>query len=434
MPPQLVRVIGRWSMVALAVNCIIGSGIFGLPSLVAGHVGRSSPVAVLIGGLAMGVIIACYAEVASQFTATGGTYLYVQRAFGRLLGVQVGWMTLLTRLTACAASINLAVAYLGEFWPQATQPLPRLGVITLLVGALAVVNYRGVGAGTLMSNFAVIAKLAALALVALVGVAWLSMHASVAPPAAPADGDAWLRAMLLMLFAYGGYDAALNPMGEARDPRRDVAFALFAALAVLIVLYATLQFVVVGVLAAPAASARPLADVARVLMGAPGAALISAGALISVYGFLSANLLTVPRSLFALAEHGDFPAAFAAVHARWRTPYVAIAVFALLLWGFAQFASFTWNVTLSAVARTFYYAAVCAALPVLRRRQPDAAAFRVPGGLTLPVAGIAICVLLLPRADFSKSLILIATIAVALMNWAVVRRRAARAAAGRPPP
>lgn len=102
---------------------------------------------------------------------------------------------------------------------------------------------------------------------------------------------------------------------------------------------------------------------------------------------------------------------------------LAIVAFAVLLWGFAQFAGFSWNVTLSAVARLFYYGAVCAAVPVLRTRQPSAALVRVPGGLLLPIAGVAICAVLLTAVDFSKSLILLATIAVAGVNWLVVRAR-----------
>jgi basic amino acid/polyamine antiporter, APA family len=421
--PQLLRAIGRWSLVALAINCILGSGIFGLPATVAGLVGGASPAAVLLAGAGMGVIIACYAEVASQFTETGGTYLYLRHAFGRVMGLQVGWMSLLTRLTACAAGVNLLVAYLGEFWPAATEPIPRLIVITLFLGTLAAVNYRGVGAGALMSNATVVAKLLALGAVCAAGIAYLSVHAPVAAPPVAANVDSWLKAMLLLLFAYGGYEAALNPMGEARNPRGDVAFALFVALLVLTALYSTLQLIVVSVLTDPADSQRPLADAARVLMGAPGAALIAVGALISVYGYVSANLLSVPRSMFALAERGDFPPAFGAVHTRWRTPYVSIVVFAALLWIFSQFASFSWNVTLSAVARISYYAAVCAAVPVLRRMQPQAAAFRLPGGLTLPALGITICVVLLTRVDFSKSLILLLTIVIGLANWLAVRGR-----------
>jgi len=427
-PAELVRAIGRWSMVALAVNSIVGSGIFGLPAPVAGLLGRASPLAVLLAGAGMGVIIACYAEVASQFTETGGTYLYLRHAFGRLAGLQVVWLMLLSRLTAVAAAVNLLDTHLAEFWPRATQPLPRLAIITGFIGVLAAVNCRGVGAGTRMSNASVVAKLGALGLVCAAGIVWLTVHPAVAAPPLSPSADSWLKAMLLLLFAYGGYEAALNPMGEARDPRRDVAFALFVALVVVTLLYSVLQWVVVGVLADPAHSQRPLADAARVMLGQPGAALISVGALVSVYGYVSANMLTTPRGIFAPAQAGELPALLAAVHPRWRTPYVSILVFAVLLWAFSQFASFSWNVTLSAVSRIVYYAGICAAVPVLRRKQPGAAAFRVPGGVTLPVLGVAICALLLTRVDFGKSLILLATIAVALLNWALVRDRGLRAA------
>jgi basic amino acid/polyamine antiporter, APA family len=415
-------------MVALAVNCIVGSGIFGLPAPVAGFVGRWSPVAVLLAGLAMAAIIACYAEAASQFTETGGHYLYVRRAFGRFAGVQVGWMTLLSRLTACAAAVNLLVISLGEFWPGAGAPLPRFAVVSLFVGTLGLANYRGVAAGTLVSNVSVVAKLVPLALVAAVGMVYLVAHPQPAAPASAAGLDGWLKALLLLIFAYGGYEAALFPLGEAKDPRRDAGFALFAALLIVMLLYTVLQLVVIEVLPDAAHSERPLADAARVMLGEGGAALISVGAMISVYGYLSANLLGAPRAMFALAERGDFPGHFAAIHPRFRTPYFSILVYAVLLWAFALLGSFTWNVTLSAVARLFYYGAVCAAVPVLRVRQPGAAVLRLPGGPVIPVLGVLICLALLTRVDFSKSLILLAVILTATVNWLLTRGRGTMAA------
>lgn len=410
-------------MVALAVNCIIGSGIFGLPSVIAGYVGRWSPLAVLLAGLAMAAIIGCYAEAASQFTGTGGHYLYVRRAFGRFAGVQVGWMTLLSRLTACAAAVNLLVISLKEFWPGAGAAVPRFAVVSLFVGSLGVANYRGVAAGTLVSNVSVVAKLVPLALVAGVGAVYLTTHHTLAPAAVSGGIDAWLQAVLLLIFAYGGYEAALFPLGEARDPRHDAAFALFAALLIVAILYTVLQLVVVGALPDAAHSERPLADAARVMMGQGGAALISVGALIAVYGYLGANLLGSPRATFALAERGDFPARFAAIHPRFHTPYFSIAVYAALVWAFALLGSFTWNLTLSAVARLFYYGAVCAAVPVLRVKQPGAAAFRLRGGPIVPVLGVLICLTLLTRVDFSKSLIVLAVILTATVNWLLVRGR-----------
>jgi APA family basic amino acid/polyamine antiporter len=424
-PPQLKRAIGRWSLAALAVNTVLGSAIFGLPAVLVGAVGNASPIAVLLGGLAMAVIVSCYAEVASQFTGSGGSYLYVRHTFGRLAGIQVGWLNLLTRFSAYGAAVNLFVIYLGEFFPGVAQPVPRCAVITLLVGSLTIVNYRGVTGGTLVSNVAAIAKLLPLLLLSIIGMGFLVAHPP-HPLTGPHAGESgWFKALLLLFFAYGGYETSLISSGEARDPKSDAPFALFVALAVVAFLYTVLQLTVVGVLPDPARSERPLADVARSLLGEPGAVLVAVGALISVFGFLSAYLLTASRSIYSLAELGDFPAALAAIHPRFRTPHLSIALFGVLIWFFSLLGSFSWNATLSAVGRLGYYVAVCAAVPVLRRRQPEAARFRLRGGLLLPALGVLICLVLLTHVDYSKSLILGATVGVGLLNWLWVRQRRA---------
>jgi basic amino acid/polyamine antiporter, APA family len=419
----LVRAIGRWSLAALVVNSIVGSGIFALPADVARLIGGASPWAVLLAGAAAGVIMACFAEVASQFTAAGGPYLYTRAAFGRLVGIEMGWMLWLVRLAAPAATANLFVIYCGEFWPQATRPFPRFLILTLLYGILTVVNYRGVRASTQVSNVFTVAKLVPLCLVAIAGAVYLlAGHRAPSALTAASGRSAWQQAALLLVFAYGGFETALTPLGEAKDPRRDAAFALFAGLLTCTLLYTAIQWVVIGVLPDPAHSARPLADVARLALGPSGAAFVSIGALVSVYGYLSANILGVPRITFALAENGDFPAIFSAIHPRFRTPYVSILAFALLSWLLALLGSFTWNATLSAVARLLYYGLVCAALPVFRRKPPGAAFFRLPAGNFFGVVGAAICLALITGVNLGGSLILLATAAVALVNWLLVRR------------
>jgi APA family basic amino acid/polyamine antiporter len=422
---QLVRVIGRWSLTALVVNSVIGSGVFGLPSTVAGLLGNLSPIAVLLAGAGMGVIFGCFAEVASRFRQAGGPYLYARAAFGRGMGIQMAWMLLLGQAAAPAANANLFVIYLGEFWPHARDPLPRALILTILVGALALINVRGVRAGTQVSNFFTAAKLVPLFAVIGIGLFVMHTHSEGISPAAPAavTTSQWLKAVLLLVFAYGGFETALAPMGEAKDPRRDAPFALFAALLACTVLYALIQWVVVGVLPDAAHSERPLADVARIAVGSFGAALVAVGALISFYGYLSAKILGMPRVTFALAEQGDFPKVFAAIHPRFHTPYVSILVFAALVWVFALSGEFKWNVTLSAVARLLYYGLCCAALPVLRRKQIGNAAFRLPAGNFFAGLGVFMCAALVTRVDFGQSLILLATIAIGLLNWWTVRNR-----------
>lgn len=423
---QLLRAIGRWSLTALVINSIIGSGVFGLPSTVAGYLGKRSPLAVLLAGIGMAVIFGCFAEVASRFHQAGGPYLYARAAFGRGMGIQMAWMLFLGQVAAPAANANLFVIYLGEFWPHARDPLPRALILTALVGMLALVNVRGVRAGTQVSNFFTAAKL--LPLFAVIAMGMFVLHGHSAGIAAGISSTApvavttrqWLKAVLLLVFAYGGFETALAPMSEAKDPRRDAPFALFIALVVCTATYALIQWVVVGVLPDAAHSDRPLADVARIAVGSFGAGLVAVGALISFYGYLSAKILAMPRVTFALAEQADFPKAFAAIHPRFHTPYVSILVFAALVWGFALTGEFKWNVIVSAVARLLYYAVCCAALPVLRRKQPDGARFRLPAGNLIAGLAILMCAALLTQVDRSQSLIVAATVALAFANWAVV--------------
>ena len=188
-------------------------------------------------------------------------------------------------------------------------------------------------------------------------------------------------------------------------------------------IYSLVQWVVVGALPDPAHSSRPLADVARIILGHGGAIVVAVGALASVYGYLSANILATPRITFALAERGDFPSWFAAVHPAFRTPHFSIVLFAALVWLFALFGSFAGNATLSAGARLFAYALVCASVPVLRRKQPAAATFRLPAGMLFAALGVLICIGLLFGIDFNKSLLLIATVVIGLVNWLAVRNR-----------
>ncbi len=423
----LVRAIGRWSLAALTVNCIIGSGVFGLPSILAGLLGRASIFVVLMAALVMACIMACFSEVASRFSETGGPYLYARAAFGRFMGIQVAWLVWFVRLTSCAANANLFVTYLGEFWPDAVRPSLKLTILTLLIGILALINFFGVRAGTNVSNTFTAAKLSSLGVVIVVGAIYLlKWHPAISFAAVTHDSRDWARAIVLLIFAYGGFEAALISAGEAKNPRRDMPFGLFAALITCAVIYSLIQWVVVGILPDPGQSVRPLADVARIAMGKAGAAVIAAGALASIYGYLSGNVLATPRITFALAERGDFPSPFALLHPRFRTPYFSILVFSLLVWILALFGSFAGNATLSAGSRLFYYGAVCAALPVLRRKSSSPALLKIPAGTVISLIGVLTCAALLTQIEYNKSIILLAAVAVAFANWLFVRAKTPR--------
>ncbi len=418
----LVRAIGRWSLAALTVNSVIGSAVFGLPATVAGLLGAQSVEAVMIAGVAVGIIMACFAEVASQFSDAGGPYLYARKAYGRFIGILVGWIFYLAQSAAPAANANLFVIYLAEFWPAAKQPWPRFVILTVLVGFLVLINISGTRQGTAVSNFFTVAKILPLLMVILAGSALTIFHPAPLGPTSTPSANTWLEAVVLLFFYYGGFESALAPMSEAKDPRRDSIFALFVALVVCGLIYTAIQWVVLGVLGPAAVTDRPLAEVARAAMGNSGAGLVAIGALVCVYGYLSAKLLAMPRVTFALAEQGDLPRVFGLVSRRFHTPWVSILVYGFVVWGLAIIGSFTWNVILSVVSRLLYYGLICAAVLVLRHKRPRSAALRLPAGPLLASLGVLITLGLLIRtfmtqADLGKSLIVVAAMAAALLNW-----------------
>ncbi|MBO0912700.1 MAG: APC family permease, partial [Acidobacteria bacterium] len=252
---------------------------------------------------------------------------------------------------------------------------------------------------------------------------------AIAAPAGPA-GD-WIHAILLLIFAYGGYETALTPGGEAKDPRRDYPFALFVALGTCAFVYTATQWIVISIVPLSAMTNRPIAAAVEAMIGQRGAEVVSVAILIATFGYLSANVLGFPRILFALAERGDVPSVMAGVHPRFRTPHVAILVLAAGALIFSLVGGFQWNVTISAIARLIYYGSVCAALPALRRkREVREPLFRLPAGNVFAVLAIGVSVLLFPKLD-KPGLLVMTSVAIAIaVNSAWAARRASAGAIG----
>ena len=419
----LVRTIGRWSLAALIVNSVIGGGVFGLPSVVAARLGKYAPLAYLVAAAGIALVAACLSEVASQFSETGGPYLYARTALGRFWGIQIAWMTWLSRLAAASGTANLFATYLAEFIPRAVQPVYRVTILVALIGVLAIINYRGVRSATRVSDFLTSVKIFLLLSFIGAGLGWLIAHGKVAPAALnhAVTFQDWLGAILVLVFAYGGFEAVFFATGETHDPRKDSAAALFYALALVTAIYTLVQVVINGTLANPAATERPLAEAARNIFGDGAAAAIACGALVSIYGYLGANMLHTPRLTFALAERGDFPRFFAVVHRRFRTPHVSILVYTVLLLAFTLVGNFRWNITLSAVARLLTYSSFATVLLVLRKKRPEADAFRLRGGRLIAILTLAFCVALFMQTPLSNLSIVLGVIVIAALNWLLVR-------------
>lgn len=402
----LVRGIGRASLVALFINSVVGAGIFGLPGRVHALLGPYAVLAYLACAVLVLLIVLCFAEVGGRFSRTGGPYLYAHAAFGPVTGFQVGWLVWLTRVAAFAALCNLLLEYLAHFWPAATSSGVRVVLASGIVALITAINLRGVRPAALVANAFTIGKLVPLVLFVAVGLFFVE-PACLAPAALPGAAD-FSSAMLLLVFAFTGFETATVPAGEVRDPQRNLPFAILAAMAVIVPLYLLVQVVCIGTLPGLAGSTRPLADAAARFAGATGAAVITVGALISIAGTLNGLVLAAPRLLFAMAERRQLPRVLAATHARFHTPHVAIVASAACMLALTLSGTFLSAVAISTVTRLLAYAATCAALPVLRRRdrqggdQTATASFRVPGGPFIVVVALGVIAWLLTHASLRE--------------------------------
>jgi APA family basic amino acid/polyamine antiporter len=420
----LVRTIGRWSLTALMVNSIIGGGIFGLPSLLAAKLGALSPLACLAAGAGVLIIAGCIAEVSSRYDETGGLYLYARDALGRFAGLLVGWLTWLTRIAAPAAVANLFCTYLAGFFPALGTKSGQLLVLAILLGHLALFNYIGVKTGKNLSNFFTAVKVGFLLFFIVTGLlVWLLRPEIRVPLMLPTlTTRNTFDAILLLVYAYGGFEGALFVGGESTNPKRDTPIALLLALLVIAAIYTAVQCVTIATLPDAAASIRPLSDAAQHFLGPVGATAMALAALVSAYGYLSANLLHSPRIIFAMAEHGDFPSILAAVHRKYRTPYVSILVYAAVVFVFGALGNFQWNALLSAVSRLAIYGAMALAVPVLRTRHDGKAQFLLPAPHFFSAVALLFAVVMLTRMGRGEFYVVGTTCAIALLNWIFVRR------------
>src|SRR5439155_14263523 len=229
---------------------------------------------------------------------------------------------------------------------------------------------------------------ASLTFFIVTGLAALALHPAirVTPAATQTTAADWFEALLLMIYSYGGFEAALIATGETRDARKDIPFALFIAIGATTLLFIAVQYLAIHTIPNVAASSAPATDSARRFLPPLGVRIVAAGTLVSAYGYLSANMLHTPRITFAMRQHA--PAFFGRIHPRFRTPHLSIVIFAAVLLLFSIAGNFRWNALLSSVARLFVYGSVAAALPALRKTHPQAEAFRLPHGVL--IAGLAL--------------------------------------------
>jgi APA family basic amino acid/polyamine antiporter len=393
----LKREIGIWGLSANIINIIIGSGIFVLPAIVAGILGPASIIAYVFCGFLMLLIMLCYAEVGSKTTKSGGSYTYVETAFGKYPGFLVFLFGFIAEVCAVAAVANALVDTLAVVFPVFHSSFIRVLFFVILFFGLAIINVVGVKQGVCLVKFNTVAKLLPLILLIVVGFFYIDIDNLkwTAIPNYKQVGDA----SLLLFFAYTGGPTGLMVGGEIKRPERTVPRAVIISMAFLILFYIAIQTVAQGVLGNNLSKdiAAPLATAGQIIFGQLGFTLILIGTAISMFGNISGMTLNVPRSLFAVCLDNVLPISFfQKIHQKYATPYISILGFSTVGFLFAAFGGFRALAVFSVAAALLAYLSV--SLAVLKfRKMPEMKqkGFTIPGGKIVPLLSIAICLFFL---------------------------------------
>lgn len=409
----LKRVVGVPGLTLSIVNGIIGAGIFALPAIVSIEMGAFGVFGYIFCSIMLAAIMFCYAEIGSRVTTSGGSYAYVEAAFGDFAGYIINWLYFFGwSVLGSAALINVIADSLAVLFPVFANYMIRAIFFFVLIGFIIIVNVRGAKQGIGFVKMITIIKLLPLLGIIILGfskIKAVNLHWEHLP-SLKTFGDT----SLVLFYAFAGFETSLGVSGELKNPRRTVPLGIFLGGLVVLIVYMLLQTVTQGVLGAEIVSFKdaPLAAVAEKIVGPVGATLLLITAAISCFGCVSADIMATPRSLFAASNNGMFPKLLGKVHPKFATPYVAITIYGSLIFIFSISGGFRQLAILASGAILLVYLAVIASTIKLRAKNPEPVekAYRMPGGLVIPIIGIATIVWLL--TSLSKPEILSAIIFV----------------------
>jgi len=426
---KLERQITAWGIWLLAVNGMIGAGIFAVPGGAAALVGVWSPLVYVVCAVLLGLIVACYAELASRFNSTGGPVLYVRTAFGKFAGFQTGMAIYATRITAMAANVNLMVASIAFFVPVLADGPARMLTIIAIIAVLAGINMAGAKPAMRAMGLLTILKFLPLLAIAMVGLFYIDPSLFPENSLGFPESAQWSAAILLVIYAFVGWESAVIPAGETREPGRQMPLGLFSALAVVALLYVVIQIVCVAVVPDLANSERALVDAGAILFGPAGALLITFGVIVSVGGNLTGTVVTTPRLTYALALEKTLPAWFGKVDPRTRVPVNSIAFFAVLVAVLAIVGDFFALAAMSAFVRVIIYVGCILAMPRVRAIPAETESpMRLPLGWTIPVLAVLGSLVLLSQVPLRSMAITAAFLAaggVLYLAMQMINRRRA---------
>ena len=358
------RTVGFWGTALFPVNGMIGAGIFAMPAILVAAVGDFAPWLILAGGLLFAPLILVFAWLAARFDHSGGPVLYGEAAFGRFIGYQAGWMRYMSAIVTVAANTHVMVAYLGALFPVLADPVMKAGAVATIIAILTAINLFGMRKSVGALGLMTVLKLAPLGLLI---VSALFTGTNDVTLALPEFGQ--VETVVLMLYyAFMGFETVVLPAGEMKRPRRDVPLALLTTLGAVTLLYMAIIWAFLAIGPGTGGDDNALAGAAEVSMGQFGAFAIVFAAAFSIAGNNFQGGVTLPRMTYGMAERGMLPRWFAKVSPRWQTPSNSILFYCVAGILFGLWEGFEALALAGTLTRLFTYLVSAAALPVLEQR------------------------------------------------------------------
>ncbi len=390
---QLIRGIGAIGGSFLVLNGMIGAGIFALPSKVAERADILSPWLFVGAGLVFILIVLAFAELASYFRDSGGPALYSTTAFGPVVGFGTSWIYYVSRISSSAANSHAIALYLGSIWAWFDTWIGHAVVVTVVLGGLTAINVLGVKDGIRTLAVFTFFKVLPLLILIVLGLQFVSPDV-LFPETFPTIDDPG-GTVLLLFYAFIGFEAIVMTAGETQNPRRTIPLSMVKTVAAITVLYFLIVLVYVVVLPDELSSGATLADVASRLVGPVGAIIIALTAVFSIGGNLAGSVLSASRLTLSMAEQRLLPQWFGRIHEKYSSPANSVLFFGGIAIAVALSGTFVKLAIASTLTRMIVYSVSIAALPIIKKQaDPEvaASAFKLPGGYTIPVLAIGLCI------------------------------------------
>ncbi|HXX87587.1 MAG TPA: amino acid permease [Candidatus Acidoferrum sp.] len=400
----------------LVVGSIIGADIYVASAFGAGLLGPFSLVVWVAGGIIAIIIALCFAQCSALLPKVGGPYAYAHEAWGPFAGFTVGWSLWLAEWMSLAVFPVAFTQYLMFFLPGLTLPL-QLVVKTLFVLFLIFTNIAGVKAAGRTNDVLTITKLAPLVFFAVAGIVYIALHVPTAignfTPFVPLGLGNFGGALVLIFWAYAGFEISTIPAEEIREPSKTIPKAIIFGITIVTVFYLVTNTVLFGVRPwsllqndkAPLTTATSNMLAHWPLLALVGVLIVGVGALISVAGSDESGMIGTSQLGYALAADGLFPLSFAKIHPRFKTPYLGIIIQAATALAAALIATFYADGLGTLIATSVFFMAiayVATSASIYTLRKKHTAQFKLPGGLSIPILGAAFSIYLITQCSLTQ--------------------------------